>query len=1051
MSILPHAFPLAAAGEGPTYYTDASWDVASIDEDGSQTATFTITADPTFVPVNTTVGVALTGTNITLSDISGVANLTPTVTINASGVGSFTITANADLTLEGQESIVATLYSADSNGYPTESLSDILILNDTSKPGYSGSFDVASITENGSDTATYNLVATGVPDNTTVGYTLSGTNVTAGDISIALTGTFTVSSQAASISFTANPDFTLENTETVQIVLDSTDSEGNAVDAGLTTDTVDIVDSSIPTYQTVFTTTYNNDAGIRENNSDAATFTVTTQGVPNNTTVDYTISGVGVTVGDISLTSLTGTLTISGGTAAVGPFTANADGNSEGDETLTITLAGADSLGNSTGNLANRSKSIIIYDTSGTAQYTSGVVSTTSITENESDTCVYTITGSALTNGTLDVTLSGTNITVGDLLTSTNGVSYAQPASLTIAVPITGNSGQLFIRAQADLTNEGTETLLIDTASSDSNGVTTGLPLTQRAVGIIDSSTLVGTYDSAAFTSTVLIEETRNYTDLGGDDWHYDNMAAFQIQGTNIPNASTVPFTITGTSSTSDWEWHDQYGTNGHGGFPGQYTTSSSSEPWSSATSGNLTIVTNQFGSFASLIVRTLPKPGARNSEGGETFIVTLGATDSNGFSTGGLSDTLTIYEEPTYSLTDNRGASVNEGDTIDYTFTITGGPPASYIDSLTFYKRYNYSASTSPAAAAASVGDTSAGFDNTGFGDSGSNFNTSNKVHTWQNTIAADAATEGLETFLIEVRKNTASDNLASHRIFINDTSTGYSGDIPVLSNLSMFDTTGNFDAGPSGVFLRYTFRSNLNYEYETNLQGVVQMGSWLPNATMGEVGGDYEIKFTFGTPTTTGTPAVSATRGGLSAGTWYNLGSNRQVTLNLSTTSCQGQTYSVQDTIEIRKVSDNTKNDSCFANMSSDFQDYGGFTCLTNDMIVKECNRGFIRVYDIEIGDLILGNDGYIEVLDVVKDHPREGYWILDGWLEITNDHPIWLENKWINPEDYTGNKEYKQIAVDTVYIETKGEKYKVFNPTRNEFILVSGEYKEKLLQRL
>ena len=88
---------------------------------------------------------------------------------------------------------------------------------------------------------------------------------------------------------------------------------------------------------------------------------------------------------------------------------------------------------------------------------------------------------------------------------------------------------------------------------------------------------------------------------------------------------------------------------------------------------------------------------------------------------------------------------------------------------------------------------------------------------------------------------------------------------------------------------------------------------------------------------------------------------------------------------------------------------------------------------------------------MLDVVKDHPREGYWILDGWLEITNDHPIWLENKWINPEDYTGNKEYKQIAVDTVYIETKGEKYKVFNPTRNEFILVSGEYKEKLLQRL
>ena len=768
MSWLPHNNHIAGTGDLPIFYTNASWDVASINEDGTQTATFTITANPTLVANGTTVVVTLSGTNVTIGDISGVASLTPTVTIN-SGTGSFTITATADLTTEGAETITATLNSADSAGQPTNSLNDTLVLNDTSKPGYSGSFDVNSITENGTDTATYNLSAIGVPNGTTVNYTMFGTGITAGDISVPLTGTLTINSQAAALSFTATPDFTAEGTETIQMNLNGIDSLGNSVSALDTFDIIDITDTSLPEYSVQFTTTYNSNAGIRENETDTATFTVTTQGVPNGTTVGYTVDGVGISVGDISLTSLTGTLTINGGTAAVGPFTATADNNTEGNETLRIILNSTDSLGNSTGTTANRSDTIIIYDTSATPQYTQGLVSTTSITENESDTCVYTISGSALTNGTLDVTLSGTGITVGDLLTSTDGTNYAQPASLTIAVPITSNSGALYIRAQADNATEGLETILINTASSDSNSVTVGLPLTQRSCDIVDSSTLQGVYNSASWATDTIVEGTENYTDLGGNFWQWPSSTVFTITTTNIAANTTVGYTISGTSSTSDWEVLDRFGPNGGGTYTGQNSTRRSTAPWSSATTGVITIsVANNIGQ---LELRTLPRPGTRNGEGAETVIITLDATDNFGVSTGSLSDTLTIYEEPTYSLTDDKSGNPNEGDTITYTFSMSGGPPAAYIDAQTFNKRYNY-AIVSPATAAADPTDISSGFSSSTF----STFNTSNKSHSWTSTFSNDTSTEGTESYVVEVIKidNGLGANLGQLNTFIQDTSTG-------------------------------------------------------------------------------------------------------------------------------------------------------------------------------------------------------------------------------------------------------------------------------------
>jgi hypothetical protein len=138
-------------------------------------------------------------------------------------------------------------------------------------------------------------------------------------------------------------------------------------------------------------------------------------------------------------------------------------------------------------------------------------------------------------------------------------------------------------------------------------------------------------------------------------------------------------------------------------------------------------------------------------------------------------------------------------------------------------------------------------------------------------------------------------------------------------------------------------------------------------------------------------------------------------------------------------------------------------GNTCLTNDMLVFVQGQGLTRVYDLEVGDWIVdGNmrtdpDGksalsigqYTQVTAINKDHLREGYYTVDGWLEITNDHPMKIKGEWVTPPNYAGIKEYTSQDTDTVYIETTSGQFAVYKSDgheHNQFgerILVSGNY--------
>ena len=317
--------------------------------------------------------------------------------------------------------------------------------------------------------------------------------------------------------------------------------------------------------------------------------------------------------------------------------------------------------------------------------------------------------------------------------------------------------------------------------------------------------------------------------------------------------------------------------------------------------------------------------------------------------------------------------------------------------------------------------------------------------------TTLADSLTEGDETYLINLRVDSTSGlEVDTLGITVNDTSTTpaapYTGDVPVVPSLNIFDQASNFNSGSSTVFLNFRFLTDFSITIN-NIQGNnTSAGDWLPNRTQGETAAEYEIFITAGTMTTTGSPTPVLNRGGSTTGTWLPLSSNRTQTISVSVTSSQSQTFQLVDNVQIRKISDTAKTDSGNMTFAGSFIDLGGLICLTNEMIVQEYNKGFVKVYEIETGDLILGADGYTKVLDITKDHPREGYWILDSWLEITNDHPVLTDDGWIRAEDYTGNKEYKQIPTNTVYIETADEAFKVFDTSTNVSMLVSGQYKEQ-----
>ncbi len=89
----------------------------------------------------------------------------------------------------------------------------------------------------------------------------------------------------------------------------------------------------------------------------------------------------------------------------------------------------------------------------------------------------------------------------------------------------------------------------------------------------------------------------------------------------------------------------------------------------------------------------------------------------------------------------------------------------------------------------------------------------------------------------------------------------------------------------------------------------------------------------------------------------------------------------------------------------------DGGGGACLLEDSLVVGADGDLMAICHVEIGDQILSlNRGgkqitLTRVTEVLKDHPREGYYAINGELRINNDHPVLAINgeqpRWVRAE--------------------------------------------------
>ena len=122
----------------------------------------------------------------------------------------------------------------------------------------------------------------------------------------------------------------------------------------------------------------------------------------------------------------------------------------------------------------------------------------------------------------------------------------------------------------------------------------------------------------------------------------------------------------------------------------------------------------------------------------------------------------------------------------------------------------------------------------------------------------------------------------------------------------------------------------------------------------------------------------------------------------------------------------------------------------CLTEDMKVKR-NGVVDFVTKVQVGDII----GNTVVTEVLHKHMREGYYVVNGELKITNDHPVLANGLWKRTEDlvlgdYINNVEvtsleYIEQVTPTVYIGTADDRYDVY--TEGEVYTVHGQYKNAL----
>ena len=408
---------------------------------------------------------------------------------------------------------------------------------------------------------TFTLTSNGIADGATLPWQLTGTGLTNSDVvGGALSGIFTVNGDTATVDVTVVEDFLTEGIETWTMTTGTVDSNG--ITNGLPLSQALVVnDTSLtPSYDTLV------GSPTPTNEGNFVSFALSTTNIADGTTVAYTLSGI--STADISLNTLTGSLTINNNSASLA-MQIIADNLTEGSETMTMTLSTVDSGGIATNNL---SASINIIDSSTTPVYAitydanggTGTTSTTTgtlpltiaingftrnnynftnwntasdgtgTTYNPGDSysgsanltlyAVWTLasayttfTGPAtrLEGQTASYVVNSVNVPDGTQIGYTiTGVDVADISLNSLTGFITMNdfmgnqqAGQLQFSILEDYTVESDETMVITLDTQDSAGITAGLPMSRSTI----ISDVAPTYEILG-QSPIIEGETQTYT-----------------------------------------------------------------------------------------------------------------------------------------------------------------------------------------------------------------------------------------------------------------------------------------------------------------------------------------------------------------------------------------------------------------------------------------------------------------------------------------------------------------------------------------------------------
>jgi len=433
--------------------------------------------------------------------------------------GSFTINDNTasivrvareDFTTEGSESFALQIRTESTSG-TIRATSATVTINDTSQ-NITVTPNVTSVNEGGS--VTFTITTTGVNTNATLFWTtetVSGA-VNANDFTDGLTsGSFTFTNGTASIVRTLTNDFTLEGTESFRLQI-RTGSTSGTVRA--TSSTVTVNDTSVPTYAVA-------SSASSINEGESVTFTVTTQGVPNDTTLYWTTLSVSGTINADDFTDglTSGSFTINNNTASITRTLRN-DFTTEGNEIFALQIRTG-----STSGTVRASTSVTVIDTS---------VPTYAVTPNvtsvdEGGSVTFTVTTQGVPSGTI---LYWTTQTISGFINNSDFTDNVTSGSFTI----NNNTATIVRGIRADTSTEGSESFAIQIRTGSTSGT---LRATSSTVTINDTSR----------TPTYAVTPNVTSVNEGGS-------VTFTVTTTDVPDNTTLYWStqqISGTINTNDF------------------------------------------------------------------------------------------------------------------------------------------------------------------------------------------------------------------------------------------------------------------------------------------------------------------------------------------------------------------------------------------------------------------------------------------------------------------------------------------------------------------